>query len=358
MRRWNAALERDVLRAIRRVCDAPLDSASLRREVARQTLRLVPAEAFFFNTLDPDTGLLTHILGAGAPRTLKEHFVGVLYPGGEAERVIALARSEGVTSAHSSPHFTSAINAVGFGHELRAAFSIGDEPWGLWCALRERRAPEFDDREQTFMRRIAGHVARGLRTATLLAAAGQLRSDDADANADAAGPAVIVVDARFRVTQRTPAASAVLADLADDALDVEALPSCIIALLGEQRRGRRESLALRVAGRSGRWYSIRATLTEPDAAGLPSAIVIVAPVARAEVAPMLARLWGLTPREREVVALVARGYSTKEIAARMAISPYTVQDHLDHASEKVGVRGRRALLARLFFDGYAKRLTS
>jgi DNA-binding CsgD family transcriptional regulator len=53
---------------------------------------------------------------------------------------------------------------------------------------------------------------------------------------------------------------------------------------------------------------------------------------------------------------VARGYSSKEIAHRLGISPYTVQDHLDHAAEKVGVRGRRALLAKLFFDGHARHL--
>jgi DNA-binding CsgD family transcriptional regulator len=86
-------------------------------------------------------------------------------------------------------------------------------------------------------------------------------------------------------------------------------------------------------------------------------VLIIAPLARAEVAPLLARLWGLTPREREIVALVARGYATKEIAARIGISAWTVQDHLDSASSKVGVRGRRELLAKLFFDAYAKQFT-
>jgi DNA-binding CsgD family transcriptional regulator len=73
-------------------------------------------------------------------------------------------------------------------------------------------------------------------------------------------------------------------------------------------------------------------------------------------ANLLAKLYGLSPRECQVAALVARGHSTKEIAARLGISAYTVQDHLDNASVKVGVRGRRALLAKLFFDCCAPRL--
>ena len=40
-------------------------------------------------------------------------------------------------------------------------------------------------------------------------------------------------------------------------------------------------------------------------------------------------------------------------ASRLGISAYTVQDHVDHAFDKVGVRGRRALLAKLFLDGAA-----
>ena len=60
--------------------------------------------------------------------------------------------------------------------------------------------------------------------------------------------------------------------------------------------------------------------------------------------------YGLSPREREVVDLVVRGASTREISQTLYISEYTVQVHLQNVFEKVGVRSRRALIKRLFFD--------
>ena len=67
--------------------------------------------------------------------------------------------------------------------------------------------------------------------------------------------------------------------------------------------------------------------------------------------------YGLTNREREVTRLVARGLSTRTIAARLYLSPWTVQDHLKAIFGKVGVRSRGELVARLYFAADAADLT-
>jgi DNA-binding CsgD family transcriptional regulator len=57
-------------------------------------------------------------------------------------------------------------------------------------------------------------------------------------------------------------------------------------------------------------------------------------------------LEGLSPRERELVTLVAQGRTDAQIAAQLYISVRTVSSHLDRIRDKTGCR-RRADLTRL-----------
>lgn len=55
---------------------------------------------------------------------------------------------------------------------------------------------------------------------------------------------------------------------------------------------------------------------------------------------------GLSDRETEVMGLVQRGLSNKDIGDRLHISPNTVKTHLRAVFEKTGVRSRFELIAR------------
>ncbi|GGK79425.1 DNA-binding response regulator [Sphaerisporangium melleum] len=59
----------------------------------------------------------------------------------------------------------------------------------------------------------------------------------------------------------------------------------------------------------------------------------------------------LTGREREAVALVARGLSNDQIAARMVISPLTAKTHVNRAMTKLHARDRAQLVILAYESG-------
>jgi DNA-binding CsgD family transcriptional regulator len=55
------------------------------------------------------------------------------------------------------------------------------------------------------------------------------------------------------------------------------------------------------------------------------------------------RVPSFTPRQRDVIALIAAGLSNEEVSERLGISPRTVKAHCDVLRQKLGVRRRRQL---------------
>lgn len=68
-------------------------------------------------------------------------------------------------------------------------------------------------------------------------------------------------------------------------------------------------------------------------------------------APVCAAAQRLTPRERQSLALVAKGLTRNEIAVQLGVRPCTVRTHLEHARERLGARSGAEAVAKWMAAG-------
>jgi DNA-binding CsgD family transcriptional regulator len=350
---------------VKRLCYAGLDAPTLLREVTGRLEQVVPFEAYCVTSNDPLSGLLTHMAGEGAiddEEHFRTYFDHIYFEEDlEAQRRMVRNRSSvALLSEVTGGKLERALRCreitspSGLGYELLGVCSEGQEQRGGICLIRERGRPDFDAREVTLLHRIIPHLSKGLKAAVL--------AKEASAESEAGSvPGVLVLDDRGRVMQHTEAAERWLrdlSDLGDGWLEGEGLPAPVWMVVGALRKALKPENdrdlngvpSVRVQTRSGRWLTFHGARTQPRPNSGGETMVVVEPSRPQELAWLRVSAYGLSEREREVVDLVVRGASTKEISRALYITEYTVQDHLSNAFDKVGVRGRRALIKRLFFD--------
>jgi DNA-binding CsgD family transcriptional regulator len=335
------------------------------RELSARLRRSVDFDAACWHTLDPQTGLMTsdaphELIDIGVVTTETAAAAGELlvaseYVVDDVNTFASIARRREpvgiLTDAtrgrpERSERYRELLTPLGIPFEMRAAFVSRGRVWGAVHIARRLGGRDFSRTDASALARVAGTIADGLRAS--------IRFDDAR-RLDGAGPGLVVLGPANEVELITPPARELFAALRSAAQQErdETPPIALLALASFVRA--RSSTAdpgrdvVAVPTASG-WITLHASLPEGRSGGRVAIVLERATTAQATTLRLEAH--GVTPREREVAALLARGLSNPEIAATLVLSLYTVQDHVKSLFEKTGVTSRRELVARIFLDDY------
>lgn len=243
---------------------------------------------------------------------------------------------------HRSPVYSQLYAPLDVDDELRAAFVLGNSCWGIASLLRETGRGPFPDVDVDAVRQLGRFIARAFRQALL--------RDEARAGSQTA---VVLVDADNRIAHATEEARQLLEEINGvhhhvGVVGVSELPGMLLAPITRARFNQAGlHITTRVRGACGTWYRITAARTT---AGDGHVALVIEPARANDLVPIVLEGFGLTEREHEIVGHLARGLSSREIAAELSLSAHTVRDHVKAILRKGGVANRGELIARLFTD--------
>jgi DNA-binding CsgD family transcriptional regulator len=343
-----------VKQQIYQACHRGLGVDDLAREVRRLVGKVVPFDSSCWHPTDPATGLITGgIFEISADLTTRvseieffeEDFNALADLAGRPCPVGILSEETGGRPDRSA-RYRDVLRPLGLESELRAVFVARSGTWGAAGLFREQGRPDFDSEEARFMASVAGLLAQGFRTALLTSAASAQDVHDA--------PGLVLFNDDGSIEDVNAAAARWIDELWGRGPRPASLPVPIEQVAATARAVLRgggvagDAVArARVLTRSGQWLVLHGT----GFGGSSGRTAVIMEAARpAEIAPLVVEAFGLSDRECQVVRLVLRGSSTQAIAQQLSLSPLTVQDHLKAIFDKMGVRSRREIAGRIFFD--------
>jgi DNA-binding CsgD family transcriptional regulator len=212
--------------------------------------------------------------------------------------------------------------------------------FGCWGVLDLWRTSghAFTEEELRTLGTLVPAVAGGLRAAIARTFV------DPEEQLHPLGPAVVILDPDLQVRTQTEAAAETLLRLNPPDEPMPPIPAAAYNIAGALLAAEHEipvgPIWSRIHLGGSRWVTVKASRLGPDIA------VAIEPSTAAERLDLYARACGLTPRESEILTVLADGSDTKEVAERLVISEHTANDHIKTVLGKTGARTRQRLLAR------------
>jgi DNA-binding CsgD family transcriptional regulator len=330
------------------LADSTLDRESMQHEALAELRAVIGFDRWCWVLGDPESlvplaGIAEHDYGPRLARALD-----LEYSGHDVAAMNVVARRASPVGSLStetrrdlarSPRWAEVLGPVGIGDEAVVACRDALGCWGWIKAYRDSDQADFSERDLELL----------AQAGPLLGSALRRRIDPA--GAQAAGPlrapGMVVLDDRLRMLGWSTGARAWIDALPGAALFAQwaMLPAVLYPVAALARSDRDPQLACALErGIDGRWVKIEAARLEGYEAGRIA--ITLRRAAPRETFDLLSRAYGLTRREREVVAALVTGMDTRAVSERLFISRHTVQDHLKSVFRKVGVGSRRELVAR------------
>ena len=199
-----------------------------------------------------------------------------------------------------SPRWDQVLRLLGIGDEAVLACRDSLGCWGWLKAYRDGSDRAFSREELVLLADVAAALGRGLRRADARAGSALLPAPTS------AG--VLTLDDRLTPVSTTAAAREWMRALPGAAAYAAfgMLPAMVYPVAMKARRGEVARVLERTA--EGRWVLIEAATF--DGAGAGSVAVTFRNPTPAETFDRLARIYGLTPRERDIVEAVVAGHAT------------------------------------------------
>ena len=295
-------------------------------------------------TLLPLAGVAEHDYGPRLPRALE-----LEYSGGDFAAKDVLARRANLAGSlrtetggdlARSPRWDEVMRMVGIGDIAVVTCRDALGCWGWVEAYRDGGDRPFQDDDLEFLASVGPALGAALRRGL-----GFTPPPDRDAIKPSA-TGVIVLNADLGVADATAGARAWIE--AFPAAGIFAawgmLPATIYPVATRARAGGAVTGARALERVSdGRWVMVEAAPLAERANG--EIAVTLRDATSRETFDRRCRIYGLSPREREVVAALVAGLDTRAVTERLLISRYTVQDHLKSVFEKMSIHSRREMLA-------------